>query len=220
MMAAGEVDTYTFSGATRDMIVVRMGSAASGLNPHVRLFDPTGVQICAAHSYGVAAEIGACVLPQDGIYTVLLNDLNDAVTGAYGIVSQRLNHPLQTTALAFGRSRSGHIADYGGIDTYTFNAYTGAVLRIQMSSMTPGLNPAVRVYDPDGVRICEAATYGTMAEISTCVLPETGTYAILVSDAHGADTGFYRLTLTCLDALCGPADQDQTTIYLPLVIRM
>ncbi|HET9209117.1 MAG TPA: hypothetical protein VFR03_01900, partial [Thermoanaerobaculia bacterium] len=43
----GEVDTYSFTGATNDRVLISMVVTSGDLDPAIELEDPQGKQICA-----------------------------------------------------------------------------------------------------------------------------------------------------------------------------
>jgi len=90
------------------------------------------------------------------------------------------------------------------MDTYTFTAGANGIVLVRMSTTSGELDPYIRLYRPDGVKICEASSWGA-AEITNCTLPVSGTYSILASDDYADETGGYNLYLECLNALCSSA---------------
>ena len=86
------------------------------------------------------------------------------------------------------------------MDTYTFTASAGDKVLVRISESSGNLWPGIRVYSPDGTKLCEASGFGYgTAEIATCSLPSTGTYSILVDGYNGTNTGDYYLYLQRLN---------------------
>jgi len=93
------------------------------------------------------------------------------------------------------------------MDTYTFTANAGDKVLVRVSKIAGSLWAGVRVYGPDGTKLCEAGSSAT-ATIPSCSMPSTGTCTILVYDGfNGTYTGDYRLYLDCC------------SIYLPVVLK-
>ena len=69
------------------------------------------------------------------------------------------------------------------MDTYTFTASAGDKVLVRMSKSSGDLWPEIRVYSPDGTKLCEAYSSAT-AEIASCTLTSTGTYTILAYDYY------------------------------------
>jgi hypothetical protein len=55
--------------------------------------------------------------------------------------------------------------------------------------------PTVRLYGPDGAKLCEAVGHNDTNEIAGCILPSSGTYTIIVAAYEGEYQGGYKLTV-------------------------
>jgi hypothetical protein len=214
--AAGELDTYTFTANSSDIVALRMGRSASVPTPQLRLYGPDGVQICEAHHSSVA-DISGCILPSDGSYTILANAYSSAETGSYGLALQRLNNPLSAAALKYRWPTTGTITVAGGLASYTFSAAANSSVAIQAASPNTSIYPFLRLYAPDGTKLCEAHGYSSGVAISTCPLPIDGTYTLTFSNYSSAATGDFSLFLRCLVDSCGPTDLPIVNVYLPIV---
>jgi hypothetical protein len=209
LAVAGQFATYTFAGATGDSVLARMGSTTSALSPHLRIYQPNGESLCAAYSYAAAHDIAGCLLPSDGQYTLVLSDYAGVATGSYGISLQRLNDPSNVTPLSFGDTLPKTITAAGEIDTYTFAASASDTVVVRMGSAATTLDPHIRVYGPDGVKLCEVASYNRAITSYGCLLPNDGSYSILVNDYSGADTGTYGISLQRVN----PPSQAQPLVF-------
>lgn len=95
--------------------------------------------------------------------------------------------------IGFGETIRCSIDSPGETDTYTFTADPGDEVLVRMSKDSGDLWPGIRVYDPDGLKLCEQSA-ASSAEIASCSLPAGGTYSILVFDGfNGTRTGDYYL---------------------------
>jgi len=198
----GEEDSYTFPANTGDIVLVQMSRTFGDLDPYIRLYRPDDVKVCEADD-SYSAEIPNCALSISGTYTLLVGDYGGTDTGSYNIFLQRLNSPGNTSSTLFGETSSASIGSVAEMDTYTFSAYADAAILVRMSKVSGDLHPYIRLYRPDGVKVCEAYD-SYSAEIPNCNLPISGTYAILGSDYGGTDTGNYDLYPQCLTPPCGP----------------
>jgi hypothetical protein len=212
--AAGELDTYTFTAMSGDTVIMRMGSTAFGVMPHLRLYGPDGVKVCEAYNNEIADASG-CILPSSGSYTILASPRASARTGAYGIALQRLNNPSDAIELKYRWPTSGTIAVTGGLATYAFSATANSSVAIQASSPNNTIYPFLRLHAPDGTQLCEAHGYSSGVAISSCPLPSDGAYTLTVSNYGGAETGDFALFLRCLADSCGPTDLPVFNVYLP-----
>ena len=154
------------------------------------------------------AEIESCTLTGTGAFTVLAYESQSVTyTGDYNLHVQRVNNPGNATAIDFGQTLSGAIAIPVEMDAYTFSASAGDKVLVIMSKTSGSLWPGIRIYGPDGTKLCETSSSAT-AKIASCTLPVTGAYTILVYDSfNGTYTGDYRLFFNHL------------TLYLPLLLK-
>ncbi|MFW6135403.1 MAG: TIR domain-containing protein [Chloroflexota bacterium] len=201
----GETDTYTFTADAGDDVLVRMSKDSGDLWPGIRVYDPDGLLLCE-HSAATSAEIASCSLPGGGTYSILTFDgFNGTRTGDYYLHLQRLSNPDGSAPIAFGQTLSGSILAPAHADTYTFAADAGDDVLVRMSKDSGDLWPGIRVYDPDGLLLCEHSA-ATSAEIASCSLPGGGTYSILTFDGfNGTRTGDYYLYLQRLSNPGGSA---------------
>jgi len=211
----GELQSYTFTGTEGEVVLARV-AAAQGFSPVMNVYGPEGIGVCGGYSYGTVAEAGPCILPADGRYSLLIGDFDDARTGTYTLHLQSLTEPVNDVPLAFGQTTTSTLSTAGQLDTFTFIGNAEAKLRVRVVGGSQSIDPSVRLYSPDGVSVCSAATYSTTIETGDCLLPADGRYTLIVNDYDGADTGSYTVLLTCLVESCGPAP-DVKRIYLPLL---
>jgi hypothetical protein len=209
-----EMDTYTFLASAGDKVLVRMSQSSGNVWPGIRIYGPDGTKLCDKHSSdSVTAEIASCSLPDSGTYTILgYDDLYGMYTGDYHIYIQRLNDPGDPIPISFGQTLSGSIITSAEMDTYTFLASAGDKVLVRMSKSSGDVWPGIRIYAPDGVKLCEKKSSDSItAEIASCSLSSTGTYTILVfDDLFGMDAGNYQIFLELLIYPRG---------YLPLILR-
>ena len=197
ILTTGETDTYTFTANAGDKILVRASKSSGDMWPGVRIYSPNGIKICDAYG-SIMAEIANCNLSDPGTYTILAYEYFDGTgTGDYYLHLQRLNNPGNALAARRNQILPASLHTPAEIDAYTFWANSGEKISVRVSQNAGDLWPGVRVFSPDGMKLCEA--YGSiMAEIASCNLPVSGTYLVLVYDGFdGTGTGDYRLSLDC-----------------------
>ena len=128
---------------------------------------------CVKRTVQSTAEIASCTLTSTGTYTILAYDSYSGTnTGDYYLHLQRLNNPGNATPIDFGQTLSGSIITPAEMDTYTFSASAGDRVLVRMSKASGDLWPGVRIYSPDGTKLCEAYSSAT-AEIASCALTST-----------------------------------------------
>jgi hypothetical protein len=198
-----EMDTYTFAATAGDKVLVRAAESSSFIWPGVRVYAPDGAKLCEKDSEdSESAEVDECSLPSTGTYTILAYDSEGGTyTGGYYLYLQRLNNPGNFTSIAFGQTSAGSITTPAQMGTFTFTATAGDKVLVRASRPTGSLWPGVRIYGPDGTRLCiKDSTDSVSAEIGSCSLFSTGTHTILVYDKeNGTHTGSYGLYLQRLN---------------------
>jgi hypothetical protein len=80
-----EFNTYTMTASAGARIKVRMTRLDGSFYPLLKLYSPTGGQLCAAFSSGSSAEISSCTMPSTGTYTILADDTYTSGTGSYAM---------------------------------------------------------------------------------------------------------------------------------------
>jgi hypothetical protein len=212
--ASSKQDTYPFTAAANDKLKIRIQVIGGALDPAIHVYSPTGEQICTAFTSQVLAEIGNCGLPVAGDYTLVVDDTYRSNIGEYLLYAQRLNNPDNAHPLGFGQTLTNSLQFVAEFSTYTIAASAGAKVRMRMTRLDGSFYPQLRVYNPAGGQICAAFSSGSSAEISSCTLPNTGSYTILADDTYTSGTGSYAVDLTCLNELCA----FPSMYYIPLVI--
>jgi hypothetical protein len=202
---AAQDNTYTFSANANDLVDFTM--TTSGISPRIRVYDPTGkLVIDAANRFanracagGSVGEANTVALPLSGTYVVLLGDCSDRNAGSYNFYAQRTNNPSGAVNLAFGQTPSGTISSAAQSNTYTFKANAHDVVDFTMSITSGTMSPRIRLYDPTGKLIVDAANRfangacagGTAWEADGNELSTTGTYVVLLGDCGDVNTGTY-----------------------------
>lgn len=88
----------------------------------------------------------------------------------------------------------GDIALAAEMDAYSFQASAGDRVLIAMAVSTGTLNPKIRLYDREGIPVCQSGSpSGGAVEINDCLLPLTGIYTILANDQENIKTGTYTI---------------------------
>jgi hypothetical protein len=190
-LGAGETETYGFTAGAGDRIIIRMCRLMGTLNPEVQLRDPDGGNLQTNWSAG-KTEVISGALPVSGTYFVAARDYWGTNEGEYSLVLVRI-HPPDDISISFGQTVSGTLTA-GDMKRYAFRGAAGDRMRIRMIQTSEGspLYPQIRLYDPEGLKLAEEWA-PSETEIGIFVLPNTGIYAILVSDYYGTFTGEYVL---------------------------
>lgn len=99
-----EIDSFSFKAAANTVAKIRMTRGANTLRPRIRIYDPTGNNICSDFSSSETTEISRCDLPLLGTYTILADDTGsrlgsytmflDCVEGECSLATERIYLPL------------------------------------------------------------------------------------------------------------------------------
>lgn len=189
----GEIDSYTFSGASGERVFVRMTRTSGGINPQLAIKRPDGTQICAANTGSAYhAEITSCLLDVTGTLTVRAWAIGSG-TGNYRLYFQRSNGPVNAISSSYG---STHLASpsAGDVGWYTFSGTAGerVFARMADSAGTGALWPAIRIFGPSGTVLCSGTGNTYFSEIIVCTLDSTGTYSLVADDVYNG-SGTYGL---------------------------
>ncbi len=213
---AGDMDAWSFSAASGDNMVVRIGETIAGstLSPYLRLYGPDGALLFLSAS-NVATEV-TFRATNSGTLTVIATDGSSGFAGSGGY---RLNLGKTGGAIVISpadeggsmtavESYPGNI-DVGDIDIWAFNACAGDPIQLQMSEVTPGspLSPWLRLYGRDGA-LLDSVSAASTAQINR-LAPASGTYVVVAADGSGglSGSGAYILSSNGLTAglrLCPP----------------
>lgn len=179
----GDLDSYTFTAAAGDSIVLSVSgfSASSTNDARMSLYAPDGSHVLS--SYNVITQNS---LAQGGIHTVVVRSAAAHDTGSYNLYFVRVPGANEHGALISGDVSSGGVSN-GDLDSYTFTAAAGDSVRL---SVTGDINMYMVLYAPDGSRL----DYTTNSVILQNSLVLGGTYTVLVRSFSAQQTGSYQFS--------------------------
>ncbi len=223
--APGAANTYTFTAAPGDTILVAMSRVSGNLWQRIRLFDPDGRLLRdaegAVHAefsqrlpirytafvpavIATAGGSGAARKPYitagaAGTYTLVVSDgFNGTYTGGYSLHLQRLSDPAGATDLAFGQTLTGTVNQPAETRAYTFTAVAGDRILVSQSRVSGNLWQKIRLFDADGNLLNEVS--GSVHAELVAALPQTSDYTLLISDGfNGTYTGTYSIYMQRLN---------------------
>jgi hypothetical protein len=199
---AGKVDTYEFSAAAGDRIILSVGEgagAAAGFDPFLQLNGTTGASL-QTNSGATSAYIELAA-PTTGTYGVMVRELNNNTTGDYSLHFVKVPNPGPVTDPADGEGKllsphtttSASIDTIGDIDLYSFTAAAGdrIVLSMGEGATAVGFDPYLALYGPTGAQIqTDSGATSAYIEVSAAT---AGTYNVLARELNNNTTGDYRL---------------------------
>jgi hypothetical protein len=176
-------------------------------SPTFKIYLPIVFRNCTGLSASTQLESRHLALSAtaSGTYTILVSDgFNGTFTGEYNLFLQRLNSPVDSIPIAFGKTFTSTINLPAEMDTFSFSANAGDEILIGATQLSD-VWPRVQLFDPQGHWVREHGTH-THFEI-TQTLSTAGNYTLLFNDSFGGDsTGDYALHLQRLNPPADPAN--------------
>jgi hypothetical protein len=192
--AAGEMDCYTFGGATGDQVRIRLTATSSTLLASNEVAQTDGTLVCGQTT---ALEV-TCPIDSAGQHRIIVSDNSfDKKTGNYAIAIQRLNTPNNCAPLAFGPvPTAGTIGVATEMDCYSFTGTAGDRIRVHVTASSP-LAKHGEIVRPNGTTLCSGL--GSSSPDLTCRLDTTGNTRLLIDDTSGRLTGAYTVVIQRLN---------------------
>lgn len=211
---------YTFEGTAGDVVSVDMTMVvgSGNLDTTLTLLDPAGEIIAENDDVELTttnSRLSEISLPTTGTYTLVATRFdgeNGFTSGDYELTLVATSsggvEPVEpvgmTGDLNYGDSITSTLNDEVFSETHTFTANAGDVVTIEAALVTGtgNLDTNLKLLDAEGNILAEnddIELTTTNSRIADFILPDTGTYSIVVSrylGADGATTGDYTLTLT------------------------
>lgn len=214
---------YVFSGSEGERIRIGMEAAeGSALDTYLELQDANGITVDANDDIdpGVIrdSEI-VTTLPTDGDYTIIasryVGDDAPLTEGSYRLSLELVDETFEQAVagveqtvipLVYGQTETGEITDERYLVFYVFEGSLGDVITIDVNNLSGNLDSVLHLYQSVGDGWLEIAnnddseiggTYEAM--LQNIVLPQTGTYLIVVG-RYGLDRestfGTFTITLS------------------------
>jgi hypothetical protein len=227
-----DTDVYRFSGVGGDRVLAEaVFIAGSPFTPAISLYSPNGTLIGTTWS---PARMDV-VLPQSGVYTVVIASVGGVQTGDYAMTitcaggtcvpvpppppaapaAENIDCEAEPTDQfpGFSTRVSCEIATAADTDIYRFTGGAGDRVLVAAIYLPGGpFNPAIAVYAPDGTSL---GTTWSPARMDL-VLPQSGVYTAVVSSVGSTVAGQYAFTATCAGGSCLPAPGKLPSLTLAL----
>jgi hypothetical protein len=203
IVAAAEMNAYTFAGSVGDSLIIRGNTtSAGGLMPHLRLYDPNGTLVCSDYGslYDIA-EIVNCTMATAGEHTLLVSDHAGGNVGNYDVHLTRINDPVNAESIPYAETQVGQTSHAVQLQTYTFTGRASDVVVAQAAVPAQTFAPHLRLYSENGTLICQDYAFTSFSEDAAwthCTLPQDDTYVIVVggyASASERGPGTYHLFL-------------------------
>ncbi|MGW1062257.1 VWD domain-containing protein [Micromonospora rubida] len=190
----GALARYRFTGSAgqRVFIEVPESTLRDQCSP-LGLRDPAGRTLKTGCVINGAGDIEGTVLPADGTYTVLVDPSDRSV----GTVALKLFATRdQAGAISVdGPPVVATVDQPGAVIRYQFTGAAGASVTLAATAATlPDQCSPLELRDADGATLSSGCVINGAGGIEPTVLPDTGTYTIVV-DPSGSATGSVTLAL-------------------------
>ena len=200
ILPAGDSDTWTFEATAGDSFLIRVGELVviGDLQPRIRILDPAGHSVGTAKGFNDAEFDGRAT--NSGTYTIVVDAVFAAGTGTYRLHLIKVPGEITVSsgeeggAIENGETKDATLRT-GDLDAWTFNAAAGdsIVVRVSESTVSPDIQPRVRIFSPTGVLIADGQGFND-AEVSAKAT-NSGSFTIVVSAVYAGGAGTYRLHL-------------------------
>ncbi|QQS45633.1 MAG: hypothetical protein IPM66_17090 [Acidobacteriota bacterium] len=191
-----QYDTYTFKGKTGDPVIITVIGTSGFVCTWFEIYTPAGSLLKQVNCNNTADIL---VLPDDGIYTVLVHESGFDRTGNYDINLQFADGRCGS-AIACGEISGKTLDSITQYDVHTFEAKTDDDVIITGIGTSGFVCVLMDIYSPSWQLIKQVNCNNTTDPLK---LPEDGEYRIIIHESGFDRTGNYDLNLQFLDGRCG-----------------
>ncbi|MEW5923409.1 MAG: dockerin type I repeat-containing protein, partial [Candidatus Zixiibacteriota bacterium] len=202
----GDMDAFIFSGISADLVTLRlMPMTNNNFNARLEIWGPSLDTFVMDYSYGAnQVAFVDLELPETGDYAIFVSEDNGNQTDSYFLSLQCRRDVLAEAGLIGCDSLlDDSINPYGDIDAFVFCSDMGNLITLSVQPMTNNnFNARLEIWGPLLDTFVMDYSYGAnQVAFVDLGLPETGNYAVFVSEDNGDQIDSYRLSLECY--LCG-----------------
>jgi Ca2+-binding RTX toxin-like protein len=205
----GDIDfvkTVLTAGITYNFTVT---TTSGGLNPYLRLVDPSGNLIFASGGSLATTATFSYTPTTSGTYHLRIEDYNDNSIGDYTITSNGsdtiIGNTSTTTTLAPGGGIGGSITSAvdvnGDIDFIQTSAVAGLTFGYTVTTTSGNLNPYLRLYDSAGQSLIASGSSGGNSASFSVTPSATGSYFLRIEDYNDDGTGNYSVVSNVSDTI-------------------
>jgi YD repeat-containing protein len=199
---AGQNAVLTFSGTAGQRVSLQISNStfAGCLAAFETIKNPDGTNLASIYICGATGYIDTVVLPVTGSYTILI-DPQGTTIGSQSLQLNDVPADVAGTITPGGAAVTVTTTTAGQNAVLTFSGTAGQRVSLQISNSTfAGCLAAFEtIKNPDGTNLASIYICGATGYIDTVVLPQTGTYTILV-DPQGTTIGSQSLQLNDVPA--------------------
>jgi hypothetical protein len=177
--AAQRTSSFTFEGATGDVVYLTLTPLVSQLDTEMRLFSPGGALLGEGENVLYGAMVGPVELTSDGRYTV------SAGRPDWSEIDGEMSLLVDTLTISPMEMGDSQILDFGApgeVQAFTMNAEAETIIRVQLWCGNCGYG----IIAPSGEPFILDGIYGDPGE-ALAKLPESGEYQIFVESLEVQD---------------------------------
>jgi hypothetical protein len=217
---ATEAETYSFTANAGERVAITTWqNVGVVMQPVATLTGPSGAVALNGSLNPCTGNCVSATLPADGTYTIRVTDSGQNQTGLYHLTLEPLSQTFDgaqnggatptcqrgndgTQPLACGLTTTGSIDLVGESDTFSFDAAAGEVVALTLWPASAGVpNVLYQLFGPTGTQVTLNGSLALCAgNCISGVLPNDGTYTLIVWDNQLNQTGAYYVTLEPLSA--------------------
>lgn len=181
ILAEGEQHLWTIDLLAGDRIDIAVAADEPDIGARLvwRLLAPDGAEV-GDISYRTLRDVH-----ESGTYRVLVEDHFGQASGGYTIQAHWVGARGCAAALDCGYAERGTIDAHARRDAWFFDGDAGQVLRLAVAAIDDGFEPGWSIYGPSG------RWYGSAEDL---ILPESGSYTLLVGSRRRDAVGDYLVT--------------------------
>ena len=202
-LALGDIDTWTFTAAAGDTVYLNVADILqTNFSPDVLVYGPDSVLLDDDADL-ITAHINRLQITNSGLHTVVVKDSGADFPGDYTLYFSRVPNAAEFGVLVSGEPRAASLL-LGDIDTFEFNALSGANVQVNVSDANgTNFSPTFVIHDPSGVVVASDADLTTAS--ASFVTAADGFYSVVVQDSNADIAGAYTLDFFYIGAQPPPA---------------
>lgn len=184
---------WTFTASEGDTVTIAVRSL--DFDTYLLLFDDQEMELARDDDGGdgLNSRIGPFPIPADGTYTIRVTSYDWEVLGAEVGGNYELTvESAEIVPIVLGESVTGTIDSANLLDVYGFEGTAGQIITAEL--MTTGFATYMELIGPGGLR-----TFSNEGIIGPVVLPEDGTYTIVVTSFDTFEPEDYTLTVNAVE---------------------
>jgi hypothetical protein len=200
-------DSHRFTATAGEAVVFAVVRSSGLMRPRADLYGPNGRAVLGGLAVDGASL--SATLTTTGTYTLVVRD-DDAKDGGTYNLNLQFTTGRCGEAIACGETRGGAMPDGTGNptgnaqaqqDSRTFIAAAGEAVVFAAVATSGALRPRTDLYGPAGRLVLGGLAVNGASLVA--MLPDTGTYTLIVRDDDLRDGGTYSLDLQFTTGRCG-----------------